>query len=59
MAMASCRPCPAQERAGPVAASAVARVLLVGHGHGGAHSETSCEGEDGEQGVEKDVEASE
>ena len=59
IAVASYRPCPTQERAAPVAASAAARALLVGHGHGGAHSETSCEGEDGEQGVEEDVEASE
>ena len=36
-----------------------ARALLVGHGHGGAYSKTCCEGEDGEQGVEEDVEASE
>jgi len=52
-------PGPGIGRLQPAAAAAGARALLVGHGHGGAHSRTSCEGEDGEQGVEEDVEASE
>ena len=57
--LAMATPGPGIGRLQPAAAAAGARALLVGHGHGGAHSRTSCEGEDGEQGVEEDVEASE
>ena len=43
----------------PWSAAARARALLVPWPWRSTHSETSCEGEDGEQGVEEDVEASE
>jgi len=55
--LAMATPGPGLGRLQPAAVGA--RALLVGHGHGGAHSRTNCEGEDGEQGVEEDVEASE
>ena len=55
--LAMATPGPGLGRLQPAAAGA--RALLVGHGHGGAYSKTCCEDEDGEQGVEEDVEASE